>query len=214
MRNLFVVKLKATAVYFYLRRFLYTFGEKRKFDQWVANSEGISPPHIVKQHLITEAQQQYNLKILVETGTYYGDMVYAMRNVFEKIYSIELSKDLHVQAVKRFAKFRNMVFIQGDSATELKNIVCQLTQPALFWLDGHYSAGVTALGKTVTPIFEELDNIFNAGQRGHVLLIDDARLFGSNASYPSKEVLYAYIIEKVPTASFTIKDDAIKVVLE
>lgn len=213
MLNKVITKLKTTMVYFYLRRFLYTYRENKQLKDWIANGESGAPPHVVKQRTIKDAQREYSLKVLVETGTYYGDMVYAMRNVFEKIYSIELSKDLHAQAVKRFAKFNNMVFVQGDSATELKKIVCQLKQPALFWLDGHYSAGVTALGKTVTPIFEELDSIFASGQKGHVLLIDDARLFGSDAGYPTIEALYAFITERAPRASLTIKDDSIKVVL-
>jgi hypothetical protein len=214
MLNQFITKLKTTAVYFYLRRFLYTRAENKQLEAWIADEEKGAPPHIVKQRTIKNAQREYGLKVLVETGTYYGDMDYAMRDVFEKIYSIELSKDLHKQAVKRFAKFPNMTFVQGDSATELKNIVAQLNQPALFWLDGHYSAGVTALGKTVTPIFEELENIFASGQKGHVLLIDDARLFGNDTGYPSLDALYAFITERFPKATFSIKDDSIKVVLD
>ena len=40
--------------------------------------------------------------------------------------------------------------------------------PAIFWLDGHYSAGITAMGEQATPIFKELTHIF--GDSGTICL--------------------------------------------
>jgi hypothetical protein len=40
-------------------------------------------------------------------------------------------------------------------------IIKDLNEPAIFWLDGHYSSGITAKGDKICPIFEELDSIFN-----------------------------------------------------
>ena len=41
--------------------------------------------------------------------------------------------------------------LQGDSATILSSLVETLTVPALFWLDGHDSAGNTGPGEASTP---------------------------------------------------------------
>ena len=57
---------------------------------------------------------------------------------------------------------KNVELLHGDSGTELGNVMNKINQPALFWLDGHYSAGVTAKGDKDTPIYEELVCILNA----------------------------------------------------
>jgi hypothetical protein len=62
--------------------------------------------------------------------------------------------------------------VQGDSGKELPKIVTQLDTPAIFWLDGHYSAGITAKGDTECPIFEELEAIFEPDKSCKHILID------------------------------------------
>ncbi len=74
----------------------------------------IPPPTIVKQLVIRQYAWQYGLKTFIETGTYRGDMVDAMRPYFDQIYSIELGKKLYRQARRRFrvktgTHIRNMV---------------------------------------------------------------------------------------------------------
>jgi hypothetical protein len=54
----------------------------------------------------------------------------------------------------------------------------------LFWLDGHYSAGITARGDIATPISLELEAILSHPVKSHVILIDDARDFTGKDSYP------------------------------
>ena len=49
----------------------------------------VPPPHVVKQRVLREYAERYELKVFVETGTYRGDMVQAMKPLFDKIYSIE-----------------------------------------------------------------------------------------------------------------------------
>lgn len=59
-------------------------------------------PHSVKQRAVAELARAHGAKIFVETGTYRGDMVAAMQPNFDKLYSIELSPELHRAAVRRF----------------------------------------------------------------------------------------------------------------
>lgn len=115
-----------------------------------------------------------SLQTFIETGTYKGDMVEKMRNNFGKIYSIELDSELYRQAKKRFAGESYIRIIHGDSALELKKILLETEEPALFWLDAHAGGAITAFN---SPIVAELDAIFSHSVRGHVILVDDARHF-------------------------------------
>ena len=147
----------------------------------------------------------------VETGTYEGEMVEAMRTHFAKVYSVELSPEHFKRAAERFAAHENVEIIFGDSALMLPDVLMDITEPALFWLDGHYSAGNTAKGDTETPILSELDVILRHVVKGHVILVDDARCFNGTADYPTLAQLEAYLRERRPDASFEVKDDIIRI---
>ena len=135
---------------------------KTQFHKWEKNGCPIPPPHIVKQMTITEYKDKYGYGVLVETGTFMGDMVEAQKKIFQKIFSIELEIDLANKAIKRFHNDKNVTIVQGDSGKVLPKILSDMNEPAIFWLDGHYSAGITAKGEKECPIFEELDAIFNS----------------------------------------------------
>jgi len=154
--------------------------QKKELLDWERRGKAVSPPHIVKQRVLKSFAEKYGLRTLVETGTYYGDMVEAMKCYFDLIYSIELSNELYKKAKKRFDGEKKIEIIHGDSGVELGKLLDRINQPALFWLDGHYSAGATAKGDKDTPIYEELTHIFSTQNSGHVVIIDDARCFGTD----------------------------------
>jgi len=185
--------------------------KKQALLPWEREGKPIPPPHIVKQWTIRELAEKFGLKVLIETGTFYGDMVEAMKNHFSRIYSIELSNELYAKAKQRFAGDDRIKIIHGDSGIELRNVIVALDQPALFWLDGHYSDGVTAKCDKDTPIYEELAHIFNDQEREHVVIIDDARLFGTDPAYPSIDELTGFIKLKSPNAKIEVKNDSIRV---
>jgi hypothetical protein len=85
----------------------------------------------------------------------------------------------------------------------------KIDQPALFWLDGHYSAGVTAKGEKDTPIYEELNQILSSKDKGHVIIIDDARCFGTDPNYPSIKELIDFIKSIRINLDIVIQDDCI-----
>jgi hypothetical protein len=172
------------------------------------NWDGRGPaPHPIKQRTVRKYASKHRLRILVETGTFYGDMVAAMLHDFDLIYSIELSEALYRKAVRRFRDYSHVRLIHGDSAEELGKLVGTLPGPALFWLDGHFSGGVTARGSADTPIFAELLHI-RSSAHPHVVLIDDARCFGTDPVYPKMSELQTFIGApelKVETDSFVIE---------
>jgi hypothetical protein len=169
-------------------------------------------PHYGKQKTLLEYANNYELKIMVETGTYQGDMVYAMQPYFEKIYSIELGNDLYKKAQKRLSKYKNVQLIEGHSGKLLPEIIKNINQPCLFWLDAHYSGGKTSKYDSDPPILQELTSIFEHPYiNKHVILIDDARCFTGANGYPSIDVLKKYILCKCPDWNVEVKDDIIRI---
>ena len=185
--------------------------QKRELKEWESNGQPAPPPHLIKQRAIRELAEKFNVKVLVETGTFHGAMVEAMKPYFDRIYSIELSSELFEKATKRFAADQKVTIIHGDSGIELGKLMDRIDQPSLFWLDGHYSAGETAKGEKDTPIYEELTHLFNCPQKGHVIMIDDARCFGKEADYPSMDALSEFIRTHEPNVTIEIENDSIRI---
>lgn len=182
---------------------------ERLVRRWRKRGSQPPPPHIVKQKALRSLRSEFGLKILVETGTYHGDMIQALKADFASIYSIELGHELAEKARARFADDPHVTIIEGDSGTELGRLVPCLEGPALFWLDGHYSAGETARGAKDSPILEELSHILSARISGHVIAIDDARCFGVDKDYPSIGQLTSFVQQRNPGLQITLRDDAI-----
>jgi hypothetical protein len=177
--------------------------------EWERNGRQSSPPHIVKQSVIEEYQKKFDLKILIETGTYLGDMVEAHRNHFEKIYTIELSKKLFQRAKKRFKAYSHINILNGDSGIVLNKLLPEIDRPALFWLDGHYSGGITAKGTKECPVPEELGAILKSDFY-HIILIDDARLFNGTHDYPTIDEIKKLWEKSSRVYTLILKDDIIR----
>lgn len=164
-----------------------------------------------KNATIRNYASYFDLSVLVETGTCFGDAVAGVRDAFDEIYSIELSSELYEGARKRFAKDAKVHLFAGDSASVLPGLLPQLPERCLFWLDAHYSGGVTARGPVDTPIIQEVDAILSL--RPHsVVLVDDADCFNGTTSYPTLEQLELFIKEKAPFISiFEIEGNIIRI---
>src|SRR5690606_18181920 len=107
---------------------------------WERQGKPVPPPHALKQQVVLDYGRRYGLRVMVETGTYLGDMVEAARSEFRRIYSVELDGELYRRAVERFRGRGNVVVLRGDSVAVLPKLLQRLNEPALFWLDGHYSS--------------------------------------------------------------------------
>ena len=119
---------------------------------WNRKGNPIPAPDVVKQRTVKEYAKIFSVETFIETGTYLGDMVDAVRDTFKKIYSIELDATLCDQAKKKFSKHHNISIFHGDSSKVLPVILADISEPCLFWLDGHYSGGITAKGDSTHPL--------------------------------------------------------------
>jgi hypothetical protein len=182
--------------------------------QWRLRGRPLPPPHVVKQLAILRHQRDRNLSVLVETGTFTGEMVAAMRPHFRRIVSIEMSPDIHRRALSRFAGDPRIELVLGDSAVVLPRVLATLQEPALFWLDGHFMGGDTARGQEDSPVRAELRALLSHPVRGHVVLIDDARLFSGRGGYPTIPELGAWIVRERPGSDVRIEDDIIQCLLD
>ena len=183
----------------------------RILKNWKKNGMPVPPPLIFKQLVIKEYANKYNTSIFIETGTYFGDTLDYCKNIFNKLISIELDAILYKNAKNKFADENKIVIYPGDSGQVIKNILSAISEPCLFWLDGHYSEGITAKGELNTPILNELKHIFDHPIKDHVILIDDARCFTGNNDYPTISTLRSIIKEHDPGLQFSVDADIIRV---
>ena len=175
--------------------------------QWLGAGCSGPAPHAVKMMTVKAYVSRYGMQEFVETGTYLGDTLAYVASTGIQCTSIELSSQLHQAACRRFQDFKNVRLIEGDSGIKLLEVLTGLRRPALFWLDGHYSVGVTAQADIHTPISAELQAILRHPVKGHVILIDDARCFDGTNDYPHLDDLLRVVREDggyVPEVSIDI----------
>ena len=139
----------------------------------------------------------------VETGTENGWMIKKIGDKFEQVYSVEINQNLYRQARERFQDKTQIELLLGDSAVEIKKILLEINEPALFWLDAHGSGEITS---TNAPIIKELEAIFAHSIRGHNILIDDARHFDRETIKLMKKMT------KLHNYTFVIKDGIFRLV--
>jgi hypothetical protein len=181
----------------------------KEHEEWEQNGKRLPVSNLTKQQALREFQKRYGLKTLVETGTYLGDTLYALSDSFDQLYSIELSQYYYNLARKRFRKIPKIHLLQGDSGLVLKQLLPTLDAPAIFWLDGHYSGGLTAKGEKECPVFEELTPIFSSPFQ-HLIFIDDARLFIGKNDYPTVEEMKDFVKSHKRSYNLSIENDCIR----
>lgn len=160
-------------------------------EEWVKKGSPIPPPAHLKKELMKDYAKRYNATHFVETGTFMGDTTNEMKDFFEKVDSIELDVKLSERAKNRFMKNPNVRIWQGDSGEVINQVLHLMPKSTIgfFYLDGHFSGGITAKADINTPIAKEIDAIYHHSAQ-HVIFIDDARLFfNDEQDYPQYESL-------------------------
>lgn len=179
---------------------------------WKIQGKPLPPPHQYKQAVIEQVSKRTKTPIFVETGTLFGNMIEAQRKTFKKLYSVEIEPTLFQNAKKYFSNYPHIKIIQGDSSYKLDEILDEITgEDVLFWLDGHYSGGITGMGEMYCPIIKELEVIFNHKLKSKYILIDDARCFDGTHSYPTLTELTKFVLEKDDKLNVKVIDDLIHI---
>lgn len=184
---------------------------EKKYQTWKKQGVSGPMPDYGKQQVVLDYIKRFSPDVFIETGTYKGKMVYAVMPHIRPIYSIELDPAHFDNASRRFGRYPGIQIIHGQSGDILPELLKNVNNPCLFWLDAHYSGGSTAKGDLETPIMQEIDAILKHpyGEK-HILLIDDARCFIGKSDYPTVDGLRSFILRFFPDWVFELKDDIIR----
>jgi hypothetical protein len=170
----------------------------KSFYQWYKREFGLYSPILVKHKVL----KRYSLEhaYWVESGTYFGHTTSFLSKISKKIvYSIEPSKALFDRAKEKFKNFKNVNIVNNTSEDCMDSILTNLTGNICFFLDGHWSDGITFKGENECPVLFELKSI-----EKHIknfdkitICIDDARCFSKvssnyDKSYPDINVIIKY----------------------
>jgi hypothetical protein len=169
------------------------------------------PPPLIKHQIIRDYAGRFSLRTFIETGSFLGDTVCATKDMFDRMFTIELDRLMSERLRKEFSHLRYITVISGDSAAMLPGILAQVSESCLFWLDAHYSGWTTARGDVDTPIMQELEHVLAHQVPGHVILIDDARYFIGKDHYPSLDQLRDFIRSRRPEHVCEVGSDIIRV---
>jgi hypothetical protein len=147
-----------------------------------------------------------DINVAVETGTLFGDSTSEMRNHFDEVHTIELNEELYEKAVKRFSESGGIYCHFGNSGEVLGNLVTKIKEPAVFYLDAHWSGdqdtdwknskwkgyraegskvntayiGETPTSEAQVPLAEEFTHIAEKFPYKAVIYVDDIDKFGDD----------------------------------
>ncbi|MEG4457132.1 FkbM family methyltransferase [Microcoleus sp. N9_A1] len=152
------------------------------------------------KQLMLVLKNEYNLPTFVETGTFQGSTSVWASEHFQKVFTIEFAKHIYESTSSAYSHVKNIEFLWGHTKEQLKLVVPQLKEPALFWLDAHWMGGGTAGENDECPLLEELE-IINNYECEHFILIDDARLFLSPPPSPHRIEQWPSLNEIIATLS-------------
>ena len=180
-------------------------------DYWYWNLRGRPQrsPHLLKQKVVRHYGEKYGLTTLVETGTYYGEMVAAMKNRFTQIYSIEFVPELAQRARHKFANLPHVRIFCGDSKLVMPEVLTLLRGPALFWLDAGYYGWIGVRGNE-ERLSAELEMILSHPYP-HIILLDDARGLTGQDAIPSVNDVKNYVESKFPLRTVEVKYDIMRI---
>jgi len=129
--------------------------------------------------LDTIKKNRQDKNIFIETGTSVGGgVLMALLSGFQEVHSMEIVEEKYEIAKEMVGrKTKGVHLYLGDSSELLPNILAEIKEPVLFWLDAHSSEEKATVK---WPILNELSIIAAHPIKTHTILIDDVRCFGSS----------------------------------
>lgn len=156
-------------------------------------------------------------RFFIETGTHRGDGIQAALDAgFDTVYSCDVSAFAYGWASHRFREHRDKVHLfLLDSRNFLKQVLRFADPDAVVFLDAHWCGGNGEMegndggDQQDNPLTAELHAIYKAGKTP-TLLIDDRRLMGSEAGWPTEaevrervhRISAAYTFETADSSTF------------
>jgi hypothetical protein len=133
-----------------------------------------------------------------------------VKNDFERIFSIEFDPGLAQRAARRFATDARVRILEGDSAKVLPELLKSVSEPAVFWLDAGYW-GWANLARDPERLSVEVEAALSHPVKGHVVLMDDARMLDGRNGAPTFDQLRARIAARFPGRRVEMRHDIIRI---
>jgi hypothetical protein len=166
-------------------------------------------PYFIRRAQLLQIGRSIGANVAVETGTFRGDTTAFLARHFLEVHTIEVVDSLVRLANERFGSNPSITVWEGDSSEILSKLVPKLDQATLFYLDGHDSGGITGKGKKACPVHEELEIIYQSAKYMTTVVIDDARLFGTDPDYPTVSEILQLMKKLRACATVRVEHDAI-----
>lgn len=171
----------------------------------------VSNPHSYsKFRNIKALAKRTGARVFIEAGTYRGVTAARCARIFERVYTVELDKKLAFESAEYLRRWRNVEAMQGDVLAMLPVIFERPgVDDVLLFLDGHFSAGDTALGELSEPAVEEISLLGTYRSKLRGMIIDDFRGFGRYETWPTKSALLRALEEHFPGFDVSIHLDQV-----
>jgi hypothetical protein len=129
----------------------------------------------------------FSNSVAVETGTHIGDGADLLKKHFDQVITFERDEQLANICKERFKSVSAIKVVTGSTRDFLLENLPKSDSNAFFWLDAHWSGGVTAGEDDPCPLLYELEVIFaNREASNSIVLIDDVRLLvGGDSGWPT-----------------------------
>jgi hypothetical protein len=135
----------------------------------------------VPEKLVKDIHFISGIAVAVETGTYLGQSTAILASIFNRVWTIESVPEHVEQARVALAAAGVLPYVEvvlGESEIVLREVISQIHEPSLFWLDSHWFERIESNARIQCPLLAELSIIkswFHASRSW--LLIDDVSLF-------------------------------------
>jgi hypothetical protein len=154
----------------------------------------------IPRKLVSTLQEIFQIDTFIETGTFQGKTTqWAARN-FKQVYTVENSKTLYEDAVKKLAVFPNIQCHLGNSAEKLGEILKDIHTPAILWLDAHWCGGATYGENDECPLMQEIESVYGSPHE-HIIIIDDARYFSKPPAQTHQSNQWPGLNDLIPALS-------------
>lgn len=137
----------------------------------------------IPKDAVLELKKISNYDIFIETGTYRGLSSIWASEIFKNVITIENSKDIYKEYSPILKKINNVNPLFGNSKIILRKLTKKMNSSIIFWLDAHWSSGITYGKNDECPLIEEI-KIIKSATKNSIIIIDDARFFCSPPPLP------------------------------
>jgi len=144
------------------------------------------PLHLHKSVLAAAIGLRAGKRNFVETGTYIGQSLLMISGLFDRLATVEADPVLHTAAVRLFAAkgVENVELALGDSRSFLAGIDRDFGNDSVYFLDAHYSHGITSREYGTCPVIDEIATVIDRSPEA-VIVVDDLRTMSGSDGYPT-----------------------------